>query len=142
MLKKVLTVAALCALGATAVLAQDVIAQRKDLMKQVGAATGPLGRMNQGQIPFDLAAVQNSLKVYQEKAAAAPALFPAGSDQGDTKLQPAALAERDKFVALFAKFGADATAAAAAIKDEASFKAELPKVLSNCGGCHTPYRKS
>ncbi len=25
--------------------------------------------------------------------------------------------------------------------DEATFKAEWPKVVSNCGGCHKEYRK-
>ena len=37
--------------------------------------------------------------------------------------------------------GADAKAAHGAIKDEASFKAEWPKVVANCGGCHKEYRK-
>jgi len=32
-------------------------------------------------------------------------------------------------------------AAAAAITDKASFKAQWPKVVTNCGGCHKEYRK-
>ena len=35
----------------------------------------------------------------------------------------------------------DAKAAQAAIKDEASFKAEWGKIGANCGGCHKAYRK-
>ncbi len=54
---------------------------------------------------------------------------------------PAAFTEKDKFNAIFAKWDADSTAALAAIKDEASFKGEMPKVLSNCGACHQPYRR-
>ena len=30
----------------------------------------------------------------------------------------------------------------ASIKDEATMKAELPKVLQNCGTCHQTFRKS
>jgi basic membrane protein A len=39
------------------------------------------------------------------------------------------------------KLPADVKAAAAAIKDVATFKAEWPKVGGNCGGCHKEYRK-
>lgn len=140
-LKQAAAIALAVVAGITAAAAQDVIAQRKDLMKGFGAASGPMGRMLQGAAPFDLATVQKSLATFQNNAKAAPALFPAGSGTGETRALPAVFAEKDKFEALFAKLGADATAAAAAIKDEASFKAEMPKVLANCGGCHTTYRK-
>ena len=39
-----------------------------------------------------------------------------------------------------AKLSADATAAAASIKDEASFKAAIGGVLGNCKACHDDYR--
>ena len=139
--KTLIAAVMVAAAGATAVMAQDVIAQRKDAMKSLGAATGPMGRMMQGQAPFDLNAVKASLTTYQNVAKAAPALFPAGSGSGDTRALPAVFTEKDKFDALFAKLGADAAAAAGKITDEASFKVEMPKVLANCGACHTPYRK-
>ena len=120
----------------------DAITERKNLMKAVGAATAPVGRMMQGGEAFDLAKVKNALTVYSATAKKAPALWPAGSDQGDTRTLPAAFAEKDKFVAIFAKWDADATAALTSIKDEASFKTEMPKVLSNCGACHQPYRRA
>ena len=44
------------------------------------------------------------------------------------------------FTAGFDKFAKDADDASAAIKDEASFKTEWPKVMANCGGCHKVYR--
>lgn len=141
LVKKTIAVLAFAAIGATAVMAQDVIAQRKEAMKGLGAATGPMGRMLQGAAPFDLNTVKASLTTYQNTAKAAPALFPAGSGTGETRALPAVFTEKDKFDAIFAKFGADAAAAATAIKDEASFKTEMPKVLANCGACHTAYRK-
>ncbi|MFD2030498.1 cytochrome c [Ancylobacter dichloromethanicus] len=45
------------------------------------------------------------------------------------------------FDARFAKLGTDAAAARAAITDEASFKANFPAVVRNCGGCHDNYRQ-
>ena len=36
---------------------------------------------------------------------------------------------------------ADAQTALATVKDEESFKAEFPKVMKNCGGCHEKFRK-
>jgi cytochrome c556 len=139
---KIKVIAAALTLVAGAALAQgDPVQQRKDAMKAVGAATGPVGRMLQGAEPFDLAKAQNALTVYINTSKTAPALWPAGSDKGETRTLPAVFAEKDKFNGIFAKWGADATAAQAAIKDEASFKTEMPKVLANCGACHTPYRR-
>lgn len=140
-LKKTLAVIGLSVLGATAVMAQDPIAQRKEGMKAVGAATGPIGKMMRGEEAFDLAKVQSALNVYVAAAKAQPAFYPAGSDKGETRALPAVFAEKDKFNALFANLEKDAMAAQAAIKDEATFKAEMPKVLKNCGSCHETYRK-
>jgi cytochrome c556 len=134
--------AATLAIGVGAAVAQgDAITQRKDAMKSVGAATGPIGPMLRGEAPFDLARVQASLDTYIRVAKAAPAMFPAGSDAGDTRTLPAAFAEKDKFNGLFASWDAAATAAKAAITSEATFKTEMPKVLASCGACHQPYRK-
>lgn len=129
------------ALGATAVLAQDVIAQRRDIMKGVGGATRDPGAMLKGEQPFDLAKVQNSLAVYQESAKKMIGLYPADSKTGgDTSAAPKIWEDPAGFKAAFDKFGADAAAAAAAIKDDASFKANFPNVLKNCGSCHETYR--
>lgn len=136
-----LAAAAVCTIGATVVLAQSsAIGARKDILKSFGAATREPGLMMRGEAPFDLAKVQASLKVFQDGAAKLPALFPTDSQAGDTKALPVIWTEKDKFAAIFAKLGADSAAAATAIKDEASFKTELPKVLGNCGACHNTYR--
>jgi len=139
---KLFTTAVILIAGIGAAVAQgDPVAQRKDAMKAVGQATGPVGRMLQGADPFDLAKAQNALNVYIKASKDAPALWPAGSDKGETRTLPAAFTETEKFNGIFAKWGADSTAALASIKDEASFKTEMPKVLANCGACHTPYRR-
>lgn len=129
------------ALGATAVLAQDVIAQRRDVMKGVGGATRDPGAMLKGEQPFDLAKVQRTLAVYQDAAKKMPGLYPADSKTGgDTSAAPKIWEDSAGFKAAFDKFAADSAAAAAAIKDEASFKANFPNVLKDCGSCHESYR--
>ena len=141
MLRIVATVAAL-AVGATAVFAQSAaIGQRKENFKQMGGAMKDPGGMMKGEA-FDLAKVQASLKVLAEVAPKQKDLFPDDSKTGaNTEALPAIWEKKADFTARFDKLAADATAAAAAIKDEASFKTEWPKIGGNCGGCHKEYRK-
>jgi len=130
------------AIAATAVVAQsDVIKQRQTLLKEFGTVTKPVGGMLRGGTPFDLATVQAALDTYAKNAKELPNLFPAGSDTGDTDALPAVWTKNAEFKALFAKFASDATAARAAITDEASFKANFPGVIKNCGTCHDTFRK-
>jgi cytochrome c556 len=128
---------------ATVVLAQNTaaIGARKDAMKALGGAAKDPGGMLKGDVPFDLAKVQASLKTIESVAAKAKTLFPDDSKEGDTAALPVAFTNKDDVFAKFEKMGADAKAAQGAIKDEASFKAELPKVMASCGGCHKVYRK-
>ncbi len=137
-----LLVAGMLALGITTVFAESAaIGQRQEILKGFGAATRDPGRMLRGEAPFDLAKVQASLATLADGAAKLPALFPDDSKEGgNTKALPIIWTEKDKFVAIYAKLGSDATAAQAGIKDEASFKTEMPKVLGNCGACHQTYR--
>lgn len=130
------------ALAATAVVAQsDVIKQRQTLLKQFGDVTKPVGGMLRGNVPFDLATVQAALDTYAKNTKVLPTLFPPGSDTGDTAALPAVWQSHAEFLALYAKLGSDATAARAAITDEASFKANFPGVIKTCGVCHDTYRK-
>jgi cytochrome c556 len=117
----------------------DPIKDRRDLMKANGEATKTVVGMLRGA-PFDLDAVKAALKSYANAAAKAPALFPEGSDGGDTNALPAIWENKADFNARFTKFGNDVSSASAAIVDEATFKATMPGVLKNCGGCHELYR--
>jgi cytochrome c556 len=141
--------AALAMLGSAgialaAVSGAEAIKERRALMKADGEATKPIFQMLRGRAPFDLALVQKTLKTYQNAASKEPLLFPPDSKTGDTKALPA-IWEDDNMADLqarFKKFGADATAALATIKDEASFKATMPGVLDNCDKCHEKYHLS
>jgi cytochrome c556 len=121
----------------------DAIKERQDLMKADGAATRPVVAMLQGKAPFDLATVQKALKTYVNAMSKEPDLFPPDSKTGDKTQALAAIWEGDNLADLnarFKKLGADASAALASIKDEASFKAAMPGVLKNCGSCHEKYK--
>jgi cytochrome c556 len=141
-MKRILIALVVCALGATAALAQsDVIAQRKALMKDTAKRFGEVGKMLKGESPFDLAKVQAALKQAETAGKQAPALFPDNSKTGgDTEALPKVWETKSDFDARFAKLAADAADAAGKITDEASFKANIQPVMKNCGGCHESYR--
>jgi cytochrome c556 len=128
------------AVGMGAAMADgDPIKDRRELMKANGEATKPVVGMLKGA-PFDLGAVKAALKTYANAAAKAPALFPDSSKTGDTDALPAIWDNKADFTARFAKLADDVNAASTAIVDQASFKATMPGVLKNCGGCHEQYR--
>ncbi len=128
-------------LGAGIATAQnDPVAPRKAVLKGFGEAAKPIGAMMKGETPFDAATVQKSLTTIADGAKKLPGMFPDSSKTGDTAALPKIWDEKAKVDAIFAKLAADATAAAASIKDEASFKASIGGVLGNCKACHDDYR--
>jgi cytochrome c556 len=141
-MKRAVLVAGLVAFGAVAAGAQNVnvIEQRQNLMKQNSQVTkGPAGMLRE-QGSFNLQQVQAALKTLSENAKKIPALFPADSKTGgDTKALPAIWENKAGFDEIAVKMD---TQALASSTDEASFKAQFPKVLENCGTCHKTFRKS
>src|SRR5262245_29393511 len=139
-------VAGLIALGAAAILGtgtfvayaqgQDAIAQRRGVMKAIATAGSETFKMSKGELPFDLAKFQTVMSTYQTQAAKLKDLFPDSSKTGETDAKPKIWTARAEFNSAIDTFIATAKAAAETIKDEASFKAEYPKVLASCGGCH------
>ena len=139
-------VAVLIAIGTSAILGTgtliayaqnaDAITQRRAAMTNIAKAGTPPFNMSKGELPFDLAKVQAGLKTYQDEAAKLKGLFPDNSKTGDTDASPKIWSARAEFNAAIDTFIATAKAAAGAIKNEATFKAEYPKVVRSCGGCH------
>jgi cytochrome c556 len=141
MVRAILVVAGLAA-GATAVIAQtDVIKARQNLMDEMNNAARPTYRMLRGQAPFDLNQVQTALRTFVENAPKAAALFPENSKAGDTAALPAVWERKADFEANFPKLTQDARGAMTTIRDEATFKAEYPKVIQICNDCHDKFRK-
>jgi cytochrome c556 len=142
MLRVVAGVAVLT-LGAGIVMAQNtaVIKERKELMKGFAGATKAPTAMAKGEAPFELAKVQASLKVFQANAAKLKTMWPDDAKTGEeTRALPVIWTKKADFLEWFDGLAKDAKAAEAAIKDEASFKAEWKNVVDYCGGCHKEYR--
>ena len=141
MIRSVVAAIAFAGLTSFAFAQADAIKERQQVMKGVGGATKEPGAMLKGEAPFELEKVQKALATYQDAAKKMPGLFPETSKTGgDTTASPKIWADFDGFKAAFAKFDADAKKASAEIKDAATFKANFPAVLKNCGGCHETYR--
>jgi len=127
-------------LGTSTIIAyaqnQDAITQRRAVMKNIVTAGSAAFKMSKGEMPFELAKVQAGLKTYQDEGAKLKGLFPDNSKTGDTDASPKIWTARTEFNAAIDTFISTAKTAADAIKDETSFKAEYPKAVRSCGGCH------
>jgi cytochrome c556 len=142
MIRTVMAVAVI-ALGVGAAIAQqDPIAARRALMKANGDAAKIGAAMVKGDTPFDLAAAHKIFATFEDAASKMPALFPDNSKTGgDTAADPKIGESMDDFKARFAKFGEDAKAADAGVKDLDTFKASFATIGKNdCGACHQNYR--
>jgi len=136
-------------LGLSVAIAQeDPIKTRKAIMKDNGAQAKIASDMAKGDKPFDLAAAQKVLATFEDAATKMPDLYPdstkseAGSPAADDfSPSPKVWEDMADFKARFVKFGADAKAAGASVKDLDSFKAAIGNIGKNdCGGCHEIYR--
>lgn len=140
---RVLSIAAALAVGTSVVYAESAaIDQRQQVMKSLASAAKTPGAVLKGEAKFDLDEVHKSLAVYQEEVAKLRDLWPDDSKAGETSALPAVWENKSEFLARFDKLAADAKTAAESITDETTFRAEWPKVVSNCGGCHKQYRKA
>jgi cytochrome c556 len=141
MLRPVLVCVLLAIATTSASSQEDPIAKRREIYKSFGQAAKEPGAMLKKEAPFDLTKVHAALRTFQDGSRKLPDLFPENSKTGgETAALPIIWEDKAKFNALFVKFGQDTTTALASINDEASFRAEFPKVLRNCGGCHDTFR--
>ena len=130
------------ALSAGAVLAQSkAIAERKEIMKGVGAAAKQGAALARGTEPYDNAKAVQVFAVYAAAAEKMPGLFPDDSKTGgETTASPKIWEDMAGFKAAMAKWGASAKAAQASAKDIDSFKTAFGEMGKQCGACHEVYR--
>jgi len=138
----VVSIAAVALGVSVAVAQQDVIKERKDIMKANGDQAKIGAAMMKGEQPYDQAAAQKIFATFADAATKMPNLFPDNSKTGeDTAALPKIWEDMADFKARFVKFGDDAKAAEASVKDLDSFKAAFGNIgKSDCGGCHQLYR--
>lgn len=141
MRKLILAISLLAFAGSTALA--DPILDRQALMKERGKIVGALSKVVKGEEAFDAASVMASLQALQANAEKfdVDALFPAGSDQGDTTASPKIWEDMAGFKAAEDKYLGDVKAAvAAAPADADALKGQFGTIASNCGTCHQAYR--
>jgi len=128
-------------ISSSAIAGDNPIDERHELMEKTGKAAKPVGQMLKGEAPFDAATLLTSLKTFESVGSKFGSLFPAGSESGDTKADPAIWEDREGFEAALAKWQ-DAVAAAIAAQpaDVDQAKAAMNPVFGACKGCHDNYR--
>ncbi len=118
----------------------DVIKDRQDLMKSQGAAMKAINGILEANGPVgDIA--QHAAKL-EETSAKIAELFPAGSDQGDTKAKPEIWQNADDFAAKAKDLHEQSAMLSTAVAggDMAAVKAQYEKVGGACGACHKVYK--
>jgi len=91
----------------------------------------------------DIKKLEPSAKAIARFAALMPALFPVGSDKGETKAKPEIWSDNAGFVKDAAALGAAATKLAELAKagDADGVAAQVKAVGAACGACHKDYRQ-
>ena len=136
-------IAAVAALGATAALAADadIIQLRQQLMKTNGQAAKVAVSMIKGEMPFNPDVAAAAAASIAHDLESFPALFPAGTETGETKAGPAIWSDMAGFKAA-AEAGVTAAnaASAAAAQGQEAFGAAFQALGAACGACHQKYR--
>lgn len=126
--------------GGVAIAQGDPIAARKDNRKQAGAQMKAIkGIIDAKGSAKDVVAPAAKLK---ELSRALPALFPAGSDKGETKALPSIWTDKAGFAAASKAESdqIDALQTAAGTGDMAKVGEAFGAVGKACGGCHEKFR--
>jgi len=120
---------------------EDIIKYRQNVMKANGAHMAAAGAILQGKVDYkkDLA---YHVKTLQTINSDIPALFPKGSDFGDTKALDGVWAKRADFEkrAKDTRAKADAFAKAAGGDTKAAL-AKFKELSDSCKACHKDFRK-
>ena len=130
--------AALLLIGGTA-LAQDSIKARKDGFDASKKAMAEIKSLLEGDKVAAVGPVAQRMGAF---ATQVPALFPAGSEKGETKAKPAIWGNFADFEAKSKDFAAAAKAleAAAATGDKAATAKQFAALGGSCKSCHESYR--
>lgn len=142
MLKRTLTVIALCLIGATSVVsAENQHDNREAAMKKIGGAMGGLSAIAKGQKDYDADTVKASLTSIKEAITVFPTYFPPGSEADDKGASPKIWENKADFEAHAAKLAANADALLAQLPaDAAGVGAAMGTLGKSCGDCHQLYR--
>jgi cytochrome c556 len=130
-------------LASAATAPADAIKYRKAVMEAMGAHVSAFSLLNFGRVEH-----QQHLRAHVEAladvGAQTKALFPVGTDSGDTEALPLIWQERTKFDELVRKVEASTAQLRDAViaNDKAATMAAFKVVGESCKGCHDRYRKA
>lgn len=144
-MKRIVVVAAMLALSAGAVVAQqDQVKKTQAMMKDNGKNAGALAAMIKGEKPYDQATVNAALAQFEDTGKQLPTLFPESMKgvklDGDYAPSPKIWEDKAGFAQHAASFAKAVDDAKGKIKDVDTLKAELGVIGKQCGGCHETYR--
>ena len=116
--------------------------QRHELMEDAGGAAKTIGKMLEGESPFDAAVAMDALQTWHDVAGPFGDLFPEGSQTGyDTEAKATIWSDRDGFNAALAAWSEAVDAAIAADpQDLDALGAAAGPVFKKCKACHEEYR--
>lgn len=116
--------------------------QRHELMEDVGGGAKTIGKMLEGEEPFDAAAAMGALQTWADAAAVVGTLFPEGSETGhDTEARSTIWSDRAGFDAALQGWAEAVDAAIAADPQNLeSLQAAAGPVFKKCKACHEEYR--
>jgi cytochrome c556 len=140
-MKKIITVLALVAVGATAAYAGP-IEDRQAIMKQMAGPMKIAVGISRDTANYDAAAAKKAMDEIVANTEKFQNLFPKGTEPGNgikTQATAAIWSDAAGFKAANAKFIADAKAAGAA-KDQQAFAAAFKTLQGDCTACHKVYR--
>ncbi len=141
MRKLIFAISALALVTSTAFA--DVIADRKEVMKENGKQVGVLVKMTRGETDFDAEAVKAALTALNinEQAIDVASSFPPGTVKGDTTASPKIWEDMAGFQAEVDKFKqVTAAAAAAPAQDLEALKPQVGSIGQSCQSCHEAFR--
>lgn len=118
----------------------DPIKARQAIMKGIGDQTTLGAAMVKGEAPFDATKAAAIFQTFAEGGAKAGALFPEGSDKGDTKALPAVWSDRAKFDAELAAFNKAVAEGTPKIGTADGFKTAFTAVAQTCRSCHSTFK--
>ncbi|MGF6311152.1 cytochrome c556 [Bradyrhizobium sp. i1.8.4] len=144
-MKRIVVIAAVLALSAGAVVAQqDQVKQTQAQMKDNGKNAGALAAMVKGEKPYDQSVVNAALAQFEDTVKKFPTLFPESikglKPEGDYSASLKIWEDKAGFESHIASFAKAVADAKGKIKDLDTLKAELPVIGKQCGGCHETYR--
>lgn len=137
-----ITLALIAALAGAALAHSGVknptVMARMMLMEQIGQATGTLGKMAKGTIPFDATQADQARAVLERTAGEIPAAFEANETDPKSESLPQIWTDWAGFTAQANAMQAAARALRTDTLDD--LRAGMDAIGQSCGQCHKAYR--